>query len=99
MDGLRINDFVKLLILILIIYYIGIMFKKILCECFIFVCFIWLVRIKILLYVWIYDFLIFVDINVMVGIEIFGMENLKLVSSIEIIFESGCDVNIYFVRE
>lgn len=47
----------------------------------------------------IYDFLIFVDINVMVGIEIFGMENLKLVSSIEIIFESGCDVNIYFVRE
>lgn len=99
MDGLRINDFVKLLILILIIYYIGIMFKKILLECFIFVCFIWLVRIKILLYVWIYDFLIFVDINVMVGIEIFGMENLKLVSSIEIIFESGCDVNIYFVRE
>lgn len=99
MDGLRINDFVKLLILILIIYYIGIMFKKILFECFIFVCFIWLVRIKILLYVWIYDFLIFVDINVMVGIEIFGIENLELVSSIEIIFESGCDVNIYFVRE
>lgn len=98
MNGLRINDFVKLLILILIFYYIGIMFKKILFECCIFVCFIWLVCIKVLIFVFMIFWFLYVDINVMVGIEIFGMENLKLVSSIEIIFESGCDVNIYFVR-
>lgn len=36
LDGLRINDFVKLLTLILTIYYTGIMFKKISRECFIF---------------------------------------------------------------
>lgn len=40
-----------------------------------------------------------VDTNVTVGIEISGMENLESVSSIEIISESGRDVNIYSVRE
>uniref|UniRef100_K1PZX0 Uncharacterized protein n=1 Tax=Magallana gigas TaxID=29159 RepID=K1PZX0_MAGGI len=39
------------------------------------------------------------DTNVTVGIEISGMENLESVSSIEIISESGRDVNIYSVRE
>ncbi|XP_052676301.1 uncharacterized protein LOC128157734 isoform X1 [Crassostrea angulata] len=38
------------------------------------------------------------DTNVTVGIEISGMENLKSVSSIEIISESGRDVNIYSVK-
>lgn len=46
----------------------------------------------------IHDLLTSVDTNVTVGIEISGMENLKSVSSIEIISESGRDVNIYSVR-
>lgn len=99
LDGLRINDFVKLLTLILTIYYTGIMFKKISRECFIFARPTWSARTKTLLYAWIHDILTSVDTNVTVGIEISGMENLESVSSIEIISESGRDVNIYSVRE
>lgn len=39
------------------------------------------------------------DTNVTVGIEISGMENLESVRSVEIIPESGLDVNIYTVKE
>lgn len=51
LDGLRINDFVKLLTLILTIYYTGIMFKKISLECFIFARPTWSARTKTLLYI------------------------------------------------
>lgn len=47
----------------------------------------------------IHDLLTSVDTNVTVGIEISGMENLESVRSVEIIPESGLDVNIYTVRE
>lgn len=98
LNGLRINDFVKLLTLILTFYYTGIMSKKISLECCIFVRPTWSVCTKASIFAFTTFWPLHVDTNVTVGIEISGMENLKSVSSIEIISESGRDVNIYSVR-